>query len=53
MVIDTDKPITDNQHAVVLGLYLMSEGLQENPDYEKMARVKADLEAYLKLVGKA
>ena len=40
--------ITDKQHALVLGLWLMSEGLQENPDKEKVAKVKADLEAYIK-----
>jgi len=40
--------ITDKEHAVVLGLYLMSEGMQEKPNYKKMGKVKRELEAFVK-----
>ena len=40
--------ITDKEHAVVLGLYLMSEGMKEKPNYKKMAKVKRELEVFVK-----
>ena len=40
--------MNEQDHALMLGLWLMSEGLKENPDYEKMTKVKFELETFLK-----
>ena len=44
--------ITKDEHAITLALWAMSEQLQDNPDYKKLAKVRKELESLVKTGSK-